>query len=269
MNTNGFDDRVKKIRKKILQMTTAAGSGHPGGSLSSTDILVTLYFRKLRHDPKNPGWPGRDRFILSKGHAAPLLYAVLAESGYFPEDKLLQLRKMGSGLEGHPAKSKLPGVEASTGSLGQGFSVAVGCALAGKLDSQDSRVYCLLGDGECQEGQVWEAAMAAHHYKLDNLTAIVDRNRLQIDGSTEDVMSLEPFAGKWQGFWWNVLLIDGHDRDAIYDAFCQAEQMKGRPTVIIANTIKGKGISFMENVVAYHGKPLTEDELEAAIKEME
>jgi len=260
---------AKEIRKDVLLMTTKVGSGHPGGSLSAADIMTALYFHHLRHDPKNPRWEDRDRFILSKGHACPVLYAALARCGYFPKETLWTLRKVGSILQGHPDMTKTPGVEASTGSLGQGLSIGLGMALAARLDQMDYRVYVLLGDGELDEGQVWEAAMAAAHYKIDNLTAIVDLNGLQLDGFTKDIMSLDPVADKWRAFGWHVIEIDGHNMREILDALDKAERIKYKPTVIIAYTIKGKGVSFMENQVQYHGKPLTEEELERALKELE
>lgn len=266
-------ERLNKIalglRRDILVMTTKAGSGHPGGSLSAADIVTALYFHHLRHDPKKPKWEDRDRFVLSKGHTCPVLYAALAETGYFPRETLWTLRKLGSILQGHPDMVKTPGLEASTGNLGQGLSIGIGMALAGRLDHKDYRVYVLLGDGELDEGQVWEAAMAAAHYKVDNLTAIVDLNGLQLDGYTRDIMSLDPVADKWRAFGWHVVEIDGHNMRQILDALDMAEKVKYKPTVIIAHTIKGKGISFMENQVQYHGKALTEDQLQRALKELQ
>jgi transketolase len=259
----------KEIRADALRATTGAGSGHPGGSLSATDILVTLYWGVLRHDPRNPSWPDRDRFILSKGHAAPALYAVLAKRGYFPSEQLHHLREHESMLQGHPDATRTPGVEVSSGSLGNGLSIASGIASALKLDCRTSRVYALLGDGECDEGLVWEAAMFAAHRRLDNLTVIVDRNGLQIDGPTEKVVGLEPIADKWRAFNWNVICVDGHDHAKLLDAFEEAKQCTDRPTAIIANTVKGKGVSFMEGVVGFHGKVCTPTELETACKELE
>ena len=259
----------REIRKDALRATTGAGSGHPGGSLSATDILVTLYWGVLRHDPQNPGWPDRDRFILSKGHAAPALYAVLAKRGYFPSEQLHHLREHESMLQGHPDATRTPGVEVSSGSLGNGLSIASGIASALKLDGKGSRVYVLLGDGECDEGLVWEAAMFIAHRKLDNLTAIIDRNGLQIDGPTEKVVGLEPMVDKWRAFNWNVIGVDGHDHSKILAAFNEAKLCTGRPTVIIANTVKGKGVSFMEGVVGFHGKACTQAELETACRELE
>lgn len=259
---------AKNIRKDILIMLANAGSGHTGGSLSATDIVAALYFSKMRHDPGNPKWPERDRFILSKGHAAPLLYAVLARSGYFDRKELMTLRRLGSRLQGHPDCKVLPGVEMSTGSLGQGLSVGNGIAMAGKLNKNNYRVYVLLGDGENQEGQVWEAAMTAAHYRLDNLCAILDRNGLQIDGQVEEVMSIEPIVEKWRAFGWDVLEIDGHDMNQILLAFDKAEGTKGKPTMVIAHTIKGKGVSFFEGKVEYHGIAPTKEELERALAEL-
>jgi transketolase len=261
--------QAKLIRVEILKMLTLAGSGHTGGSLSAADIVTALYFSKMRHKPDDPGWRERDRFILSKGHAAPLLYAVLAMAGYFDKTALKTLRKLGSPLQGHPCSRVLPGVEISTGSLGQGLSVSNGIAIGLKMDKLSSRVYCLLGDGETQEGQVWEAAMTAAHYKLDNLCAIIDLNGLQIDGPVSKVTAIEPVASKWSAFGWNVIDIDGHDMKEILEALDEAETVKGKPTVILAHTIKGKGVSFFEGKVEYHGIAPTPEELEEALKEME
>jgi len=260
---------AKRLRRHIITMTGKAGSGHPGGSLSAVEILTTLYFRVLRHKPLAPQWTNRDRFILSKGHAAPLLYATLAECGYFPIDELLTLRQMDSRLQGHTDRTVTPGVEMSAGALGQGLSFAIGVALAGRLNSKDYRVYVLLGDGECDEGQVWEAAMAAAHFKVDNLVAIVDNNGQQIDGWNRDVMNLDPFPSKWQAFGWHVIEVDGHDFTQLTQAFNQAKLVKGQPTVIIAHTIKGKGVSFMENNPDFHGKAPTAGEVKLALKELE
>ena len=268
MNLEGLENTAKKLRRHVVEMTGEAGSGHPGGSLSTADIITALYFQRMSLDPKKPDWPERDRFVLCKGHAAPILYAALAERGFFPVEDLKTLRKLGSHLQGHPDCKRTPGVEVSTGSLGQGLAIANGIALAGKLDKANWRVYALLGDGECQEGMVWESAMAAAHYKLDNLTAVLDRNSLQIDGSTEEVMSLEPIAQKWESFGWNVLEIDGHDMRAILEAFENAESLKGAPTIIIAKTIKGRGVSFMENIAGWHGKAAKGEELTKALKEL-
>ena len=235
------------VRTDIVEMLHKAGSGHTGGSLSAADIVTALYFHKMRHRPGEPDWPDRDRFILSKGHAAPVLYAALARSGYFPLSELSTLRKFGSRLQGHPDSKKLPGVEISTGSLGQGLSIACGLALAGKLDKKGYRVYALMGDGEIQEGQVWEAAMLAAHYNLDNLTAVVDNNGLQIDGRCSDVMCVDPIADKFSAFGWDVMEIDGHSMAEITDALDRADTKRGRPTAIVARTVKGKGCSLFDN----------------------
>jgi len=260
---------AKKLRRHIISMTGTAGSGHPGGSLSAVEIVTALYFGLLRHNPKDPQWADRDRFILSKGHAAPLLYATLAECGYIPVEELSTLRQLNSRLQGHTDRTLTPGVEMTAGSLGQGLSFALGIALAGRLNSQEHRVYVLLGDGECNEGQVWEAAMATAHFKVDNLVAIVDNNGLQIDGWNRDVMNLDPFNKKWEAFGWHVIEVDGHDLTRLIDAFNQAPKIKGKPTVIIAHTIKGKGVSFMENNPDFHGKAPTPAEVEIALKELE
>ncbi len=263
-----LQDIARNIRRHIVKMIAEAGSGHPGGSLSAVEIVTALYFREMRLDPGRPGWPDRDCFVLSKGHAAPVLYAALAERGYFAVDELFTLRKLGSRLQGHPDSKRLPGVEMSTGSLGQGLSAANGMALAARLDGRQTRVYVLLGDGEIQEGQVWEAAMAAAHYRLDNLAAFLDHNGLQIDGPNRDVMTVEPVAAKWRAFGWHVLEIDGHDFDRIIQALQEARETKGKPTMIIARTVKGKGVSFMENEVGWHGVAPKPDELEKALAEL-
>lgn len=260
---------AKRLRRNIVTMISTAGSGHPGGSLSSVEIATTLFFKIMRHKPNYPHWADRDRFILSKGHAAPLLYAVLAECGYFPVEELATLRKFGSNLQGHTDCKRTPGVELSAGSLGQGLSFSIGFALSGRLNKQDYRVYTLLGDGECDEGQVWEAAIAAPHFKLDNLTAIVDRNGLQIDGWTKDIMNTEPMTDKWRAFGWHVIDVDGHDFNQLINAFEQAKTIKGKPTAIIARTVKGKGVSFMENNVDFHGKAPNAAQLEQALKDLE
>ena len=259
---------ANRLRLDVVEMTTAAGSGHPGGSLSSADRLATLYFRIMNIDPADPYMEDRDRFVLSKGHAAPILYATLAERGYFPTDELKTLRQLGSRLQGHPAYREVPGIEVTTGSLGQGLSMACGMALAGKMDSKDYRVYCLMGDGELQEGQNWEAAMFAHRYGLNNLIGFVDRNRLQICGNTEEVMSLDPLPEKFRAFGWNVIIIDGHNIRQIIDACDKAARSKKNPTVIIMNTIKGKGVSFMENNVDFHGRSCKPDEYAKAVEEL-
>ncbi len=260
---------ARAIRVEILKMLTEAGSGHTGGSLSVADIVSSLYFYKMRHNARDPKWRERDRFILSKGHAAPVLYAALALSGYFDKTLLLTLRKLGSPLQGHPCSKKLPGVEISTGSLGQGLSIANGIAMGLKLDRLPSRVFCLIGDGEIQEGQIWEAAMTASHYRLDNICAIIDNNGLQIDGPCSDVMGIEPIVQKWEAFGWYVIDIDGHNMGAIVDALDEAESVTGRPTMVVARTVKGKGVSFFEGKVEYHGIAPTQEELKSALKELE
>lgn len=262
-----LEDKARQIRVMIVEMLARAGSGHPGGSLSSADIVTCLYFSVMRHNPKDPGWPDRDRFHLSKGHCCPLLYAVLAEFGYFPKSELKSLRKMGAMLQGHPDRHT-PGVDVASGSLGQGLSVALGMSLAGRIDKKDYRVHVLLGDGEIQEGNVWEAAMAASHYRADNLCAIIDHNGFQIDGRVSEVMNVEPLAQKWLGFGWHVVEIDGHNMAAIHKAFDTAKKTKEKPTVIIAKTIKGKGVSFMENVADFHGRAPTAAETDLALKEL-
>ena len=264
----GLVKKAHGFRRDILEMTYAAGSGHPGGSLSAVDIITVLYFHAMRIDPKNPSWPDRDRFILSKGHCCPALYAVLAGKGFFPREELMNLRKFGSLLQGHPDMTVTPGIEMSTGSLGQGLSVACGVAISARLDKKDFRVYCMIGDGESQEGNIWIGVMLAAHLKLDNLTAIVDRNGLQIDGATEQVLSLEPLSDKWRAFGWNVIETDGHDMFQTITALETAANTKGKPTVIIARTLKGKGISFMEGQLAYHGRALTKYEMEKAREEL-
>lgn len=264
-----LETKARILRQDVIEATSEAGSGHPGGSLSSADLMAVLYFRVMKHDPADPQWAERDRFILSKGHAAPILYAALAESGYFPKNELLTLRKMDSNLQGHPVKGKVPGVEMSTGSLGQGLSMSCGIALAGKLDNKDYKTFCLLGDGELQSGQNWEAAMLAHQYHLNNLIAIVDRNRLQITGCTENAISLDPLPEKWKAFGWNVIVIDGHSMVQIVEAFRKAKEAEANPTVIIMNTVKGKGVSFMENNRDFHGKTCKIDEKNKAMKELE
>lgn len=257
-----------KIRQDIIRMLGESKSGHPGGSLSAADIVTTLYFHEMNVDPQNPKNPERDRFVLSKGHAAPVLYAALAEKGFFPVEELMTLRKLNSRLQGHPSMKHLPGVEMSTGSLGQGLSAANGMALAGKLDGRSYRVYVLLGDGEIQEGQVWEAAMAGAHYKLDNVVAFLDHNGLQIDGPVREIMSPEPVADKWRAFGWHVEEIDGHDFNEIIQALAKAKQVKGKPTMIVAKTIKGKGVSFMENQVGWHGNAPSTEQTTQALNEL-
>lgn len=269
ISTDELPPMAKKLRRHIITMITTAGSGHPGGSLSAVEIITTLYFKVMRHSPANPDWHDRDRFILSKGHAAPLLYAALAESGYIPVEELSTLRKLGSRLQGHTDSTATPGVEMSAGALGQGLSFGIGIALAARLNTQDYRVYVLLGGGECDEGQVWEAAMAAAQFKLDNLVAIIDHNELQIDGWNREVMNIEPLPEKWRSFGWYVIEINGHDFTQILSALEEAQTITGQPTVIIAHTIKGKGVSFMENNVDFHGKAPTPEEAERALKELE
>jgi len=263
-----LEKTAKRLRRHVIQMIATAGSGHPGGSLSAADIVAALYFKVMRYDPKNQRWSDRDRFVLSKGHAAPILYAALAECGYFPVEELSTLRKLGSRLQGHTDRALTPGVEMSAGSLGQGLSFGIGIALAGRLDKRDYHVYVLLGDGECEEGQVWEAAMFAPHFQMDNLTAIVDHNGIQLDGRCCDIMGIEPLADKWRAFNWHVLEIDGHDMKQILQALKEAREIKGKPTVVIARTVKGKGVSFMENNVDFHGKAPSTQETEIALKEL-
>lgn len=268
MDIERLNEKSKELRRHIVRMLGEAGSGHPGGSLSSADIVTALFFHEMRLKPAEPYWPDRDRFILSKGHAAPVLYAALAERGFFPVSELDTLRKLGSRLQGHPDMKKLPGVEMSTGSLGQGLSVANGMALAARLDRKDYRVYVVLGDGELQEGMVWEAAMASAHYKLDNLVAFVDHNGLQIDGPVTEVMSPEPVAGKWRAFGWHTLVVNGHDMGQILDALAEAKTVKGKPTMIVAETVKGKGCSFMENLCDWHGVAPKPEEVRQALEEL-
>jgi len=269
LSTPELKEMAKKLRRHVITMIATAGSGHPGGSLSAADIIASLYFKILRYNPENPQWSDRDRFILSKGHAAPILYAALAEAGYFPATELATFRKLDSRLQGHADRKFTPGVEMSAGSLGMGLSFAVGIALAARLDSRTYRTCALLSDGECEEGQTWEAALSAAHFGLDNLTAIVDYNGIQLSGWTRDIMNLEPFPRKWQAFGWHIIDIDGHDFDQILSACERAERTKRKPTVIIAHTVKGKGVSFMENNVAFHGKAPTHEEAERALKELQ
>jgi transketolase len=262
---------ARRIRREIVVMIGAAKSGHPGGSLSAVEILVELYFNRLRIDPKNPTWADRDRFILSKGHAAPVLYAVMAEAGYdqTPLDQLNTLRKLGSAYQGHPDTRFIPAIEASTGSLGQGLSLAFGLGFAARLDGRDSRTFVMLGDGEIQEGQVWEAAMAAAFHKLDNVVAIVDYNRIQLDGFVKDIMAVEPLVDKWRSFGWHVIEIDGHDPVAVRAAFAEAEATKGKPSCVVAHTVKGKGVSFMENNPKFHGTAPSPDQVQLALQELQ
>ncbi|HXX81006.1 MAG TPA: transketolase [Thermodesulfovibrionales bacterium] len=261
-------EHAKEVRREIVKMLTQAGSGHTGGSLSAADIVAGLYFYKMRHRPEDPEWKERDRFVLSKGHAAPVLYAALALTGYFDRELLRTLRRIDSPLQGHPSSKMLKGVEISTGSLGQGLSIANGMAMGLRMDGLDSRVYCLLGDGELQEGQVWEAAMTAVHYGIDNLCAIVDNNGLQIDGFCCDVMKIEPITEKWKAFGWHVMDIDGHAMEQIANALDEAETVKGRPSVIVARTVKGKGVSFFEGKAEYHGIAPTKEERDRALEEL-
>jgi transketolase len=258
---------AKELRGDVVRMIGLAGSGHPGGSLSCMEIVVSLYFYKMRLDPDDPDWPGRDRFVLSKGHAAPTLYATLSRLGYIERDQLWSLRRLGCPLQGHP-DIRTPGVDICSGSLGQGLATACGMGLAARLDRADYKVYALLGDGEVQEGEVWESAMFAAHHRIDNLVALIDHNRLQIDGWCCDVMNLEPLADKWRAFGWTVEEIDGHDVRAICQALDRADEAPG-PHMIVAHTVKGKGVSFMENAVEYHGKAPTPEQMEAALKEIE
>ncbi len=268
-STQQLQTICKTIRRHIVEMTHAAKSGHPGGSLSAVEILVSLYFGgHLRHDPSNPSWPQRDRFVLSKGHACPALYAVLAEAGYTPVDQLKTLRQMGSIYQGHPDRRFIPALEASTGSLGLGLSLVLGMGLAARLDQSPSRSYVVLGDGEIQEGQIWEAAMFGAFHKVDNVCAIVDYNRIQLDGFVKDIMEVEPLADKWRAFGWHVIELDGHDLGALAAAWDEAKATQGKPTVIVAHTVKGKGVSFMENNPKFHGVPPSTGELELALKEL-
>ncbi len=260
---------AKRIRREIVEMIGAAKSGHPGGSLSAVELIVELYFDYMHIDPKNPKWPDRDRFILSKGHAAPVLYAVMAEAGYCPVDQLNTLRHMGSIYQGHPDIRFLPSLEASTGSLGEGLSMALGMGIAARLDGRPSRTYVMLGDGEVQEGQIWEAAMAGSFHKLDNVVCIVDNNRIQLDGFVKDIMKIDPLADKWRAFGWHTIEIDGHDIPAIQKAYREAEATKGQPTCIVAHTIKGKGVSFMENNPKFHGTAPTPAEVQLALQELQ
>jgi transketolase len=264
-----LEDIARKVRINIIRMLAEAHSGHTGGSLSCVEIVTTLYFEIMRHNSNDPSWPDRDRFVLSKGHAAPCLYSVLAMAGYFQEEELRTLRKIGTRLQGHPSMLTLPGVDMSSGSLGQGLSIANGMALAAKLDKRDYRVYALLGDGESEEGQVWEAAMTAAHYCNDNLCAIIDHNGLQIDGKVCDIMNPLPFQNKWRSFGWRVITAEGHSFRSLLRAFARALETKGCPTMIIAKTVKGKGVSFMENRVEYHGVAPTREERSRALEELE
>ena len=259
---------AKRIRRSIITMLTEAGGGHPGGSLSAVEILCALYFDVLQHDPKRPDWPDRDRFILSKGHAVPVLYATLAEAGYLPVEELMTLRKLGSRLQGHSKINTVPGIEMSAGSLGQGLSYSIGQLLAGRLDGRDFRVYCLLGDGECQEGQTWESFMCAPFHQLDRLVAIIDRNGVQNDWFVNETMEIDPLDAKLEAFGWHVISVDGHDLRQLLDALEEAKGVTGRPTAIIAKTVKGKGVSFMENDPSWHGKAPSAEQMEQALAEI-
>src|SRR5687768_8545166 len=261
-------DIARELRITDIEMLTEAGSGHPGGTLSAADMVAALFFHKLRLKPEEPDWAGRDRFILSKGHCIPIVYAAMAKLGFFPEDELKTLRKLGTRLQGHPDRARLPGIEASTGSLGQGLSVAVGMALASKIDRADWRVYCMLGDGESQAGQVWEAAMLAPRRGLDNLCVILDQNQVQQTGKVVDILDIEPTVAKWRAFDWHVREIDGHNMTEIVDALDEAAMVSGRPTMIVSHTIKGKGVSFMELDPAWHGVAPKAEEAERALAEL-
>lgn len=265
---NNLKKASTEIRLNIIKMLAESNSGHPGGSLSAVEILTSLYFSEMNIDLNNPKWEDRDRFVLSKGHAAPVLYATLAEKGFFDKSELMKLRKINSMLQGHPNMKGTPGIDMSTGSLGQGLSAANGMALAAKLDNKAYRVFVMLGDGELEEGQVWEGAMAAAHYKLDNLVAFVDHNGLQIDGKITDVMNPEPVADKFRAFGWNVICINGHNFDEIFAALDKAKECKGMPTMIVAATVKGKGVSFMENQAGWHGAAPNKDQAAQAVTEL-
>jgi len=263
-----LEETAKLLRRHVVSMLHEAGSGHPGGSLSAADLVTALYFRVLRHDPATPSWEDRDRFIMSKGHAVPIVYAAMAETGYFPVEELKTLRKLNSRLQGHPSVKDLPGIEASTGSLGQGLSIGLGMALGLRMDGRDSRTFVVMGDGEIQEGQVWEAAMAAAQFKTDNLIGIVDRNHFQLDGSTADIMEVDSVVDKWKAFGWRVIEADGHSMKAVVEALESACEKTGRPTMIVAETVKGKGVSFMENNNDFHGMAPSDEQLEIALKEL-
>ncbi|MFH1581014.1 MAG: transketolase [Pseudomonadota bacterium] len=267
MNEKELTKKAAQMRRDVIRMLEIAGSGHPGGSLSATDIMTCLFFNIMRQKPNEPQWPDRDRFHMSKGHCCPIWYAVLADLGYFPKKELESLRSFGALLQGHPDPN-IPGIDVASGSLGQGLSVSMGMAIAGKMDNKDYRVYCLLGDGEIQEGNIWEAAMACAHFKCDNLCAILDYNGFQIDGRVKDVMNIEPVADKWKAFGWAVIEINGHNIREILNAFEQAKKVKNKPTIIIAKTIKGKDVSFMENVVDFHGRAPTKEEAAIAFREL-
>ncbi|MDP3723511.1 MAG: transketolase [Candidatus Omnitrophota bacterium] len=258
-----------ELRQTILRMIATAGSGHPGGSLSMVELLIGLYWHALRHDPAHPTWPDRDLFLLSKGHGCPALYAVLAFQGYFPKEELMTLRRYPTRLQGHPERASVPGIEISSGSLGQGLSMANGIALADRLDGRRRRIFCLMGDGEIQEGQVWEAAMTSHHHRLDAVCAIIDANQLQQNGPVREIQDIEPLADKWRAFGWHAIEIDGHDVTQVMNAYDEAATITGAPQVVVARTVKGKGVSFMELKAAWHGVAPKPDELERALKELE
>ena len=268
MSVEELEKMAVIIRCEIIDMICTAAAGHPGGSLSAADVVTALYFRIMRIDPKNPGWPDRDRFILSKGHACPVWYAALAERGYFDKSHLKTLRQMGSILQGHPDMRKTPGIDMTTGSLGHGLSAGLGMALSGKLQQKDYHVFVIIGDGESQEGSIWEASMAAPNFKLDNLTAILDYNHLQNDDSVDDIMPIHPAVDKWQAFGWHVIDIDGHDMAQVVAALEEAKSHKGKPTMIVANTVKGKGVSYMENVCEWHGRAPCQEEADQALEEL-
>lgn len=265
LSINEMKQAANQIRQDIVSMVHAAGSGHPGGSLSAADLMTVLYFNEMNIDTEDPKKASRDRFVLSKGHAAPVLYGTLARRGFFDPKELVQLRKMGHMLQGHPNMTYVPGVDMSTGSLGQGISTSVGMALSAKLSNESFRTYTLLGDGECNEGLVWEAAMCAAHYKLDNLCAMLDFNGLQIDGANEDVMGISPIDEKFKSFGWHVIHVDGHDYEGILAAFEEAKNTKGKPSILIAKTVKGKGVSFMENEASWHGSAPNDEQLKQAM----
>ncbi len=268
MSIEELEKMAVAVRCDIIDMICTASAGHPGGSLSATDVVTALYFRVMRIDPENPDWPDRDRFILSKGHACPVWYAALAERGYFDKSHLKTLRQMGSILQGHPDMNKTPGIDMTAGSLGHGLSAGLGMALSAKLQKKDYHVFVVIGDGESQEGSIWEAAMAAPRFKLDNLTAILDYNHLQNDYSVDDIMPIDPVADKWQAFGWNVIDIDGHDMAQVVQALEEAKSHQGAPTIIVANTVKGKGVSYMENVCEWHGKAPCQEEADQALEEL-
>ena len=261
-----LEEKARRLRVAIVKTLHKSQSGHTGGSLSAIDMVCALYFHKMRHNPEEPGWDGRDRFVLSKGHAAPALYVTLAECGYFPAEDLMMRRRLGSHLQGHPDSKGTPGVDVCTGSLGQGLSMANGMALGFKLDGKENRVYAVLGDGELQEGQIWEAAMAAAHFKSDNLCALIDANGLQIDGEVSKVMNVDSIADKFRSFGWHVIEIDGHDLAQIVRALDEAETLKGAPTAIVASTVKGKGVHLFENKASYHGVTPSDAELPEALR---